>query len=167
MSPAGVQRRPGVPPRAEEGAGFTLIEMTVVLLIIAIGTALAVPLIEGGFDSREVRRAARQIAATMHYCRGEAVARGRPQELVIDMTKNSIHAVNNARWAVLTDRAVIERVRGGNELGDGVVQILFFPNGSTSGVEVVLASRRDRFQNRLRVALDPLLGTVRVTDDLG
>ena len=40
--------------------GFTLIEMTVVLLIIAIGLTLAVPLIEGGFDSREVRRAARQ-----------------------------------------------------------------------------------------------------------
>ena len=34
------------------------------------------PMIEGGFDSREVRRAARQIASTMHYCRGEAVAPG-------------------------------------------------------------------------------------------
>ncbi len=54
--------------------GFTLIEMTVVLLIIAIGITLAVPLVEGGFDSREVRRAARQIAATMVHCRVEAVA---------------------------------------------------------------------------------------------
>jgi len=42
--------------------------------------------------------------------------------------------------------------------------VLFFPNGSTSGVEVQLASRRDRFTNRLRVALDPLLGSVRVED---
>jgi len=32
--------------------GFTLIEMTVVLVVIAIGMTLAVPLIEGGFDSR-------------------------------------------------------------------------------------------------------------------
>jgi len=153
--------------RAGTRAGFTLVEMTVVLLIIALGTALAVPLVEGGFDSREVRRAARQIAATMHYCRGEAVARGKPQELVIDPTRNSIRAINDERWAILTDRAVIEKIRGGNDLGEGVVQILFFPNGSTSGAEVVLASRRDRFQNRLRISLDPLLGTVRVGDDTG
>ena len=162
-----MQRRPAAVPRTRRGAGFTLIEMTAVLIIIALGTALAVPLVEGGFDSREVRRAAREIAATMVYCRGEAVARGRPQELVIDVLRNSIRTNGDERWAILTDRAVIERVRGGNELGDGVAQILFFPNGSTSGAEVVLASRRDRFQNRLRVALDPLLGTVRVTDDVG
>jgi hypothetical protein len=65
---------------------------------------------------------------------------------------------------VLTDRAMITDVRGGNALGDGMVQVLFFPNGSTSGAEVLLASRRDHFANRLRVALDPLLGSVRVED---
>jgi type II secretion system protein H len=161
-----LRRRPAGPPRASR-AGFTLIEMTAVMIIIALGTAIAVPLVEGGFDSREVRRAARQIAATMHYCRGEAVARGRPQELIIDANRNSIHTTGKERWAILTDRAVIERVRGGNDLGEGVFQILFFPNGSTSGAEVVLASRRDRFRNRLRVALDPLLGNVRVGDDQG
>ena len=138
-----------------------------VLLIIALGTVVVVPLVEGGFDSREVRRAARQIAATMHHCRGEAVALGQPQELVIDASRNSIQTTGRGRWAVLTDRAVIEQVRGGTALGDGVVQILFFPNGSTSGAEVVLASRRDRFQNRLRIRLDPLIGTVRVGDDVG
>jgi general secretion pathway protein H len=146
--------------------GFTFIELTVVLLIIALGFGLALPMIEGGFDSREVRRAARQIAATMHYCRGEAVTLGAPQELVIDPNRNSIETTGG-RWATLTDRAVIERVRGGNVLGDGAVQILFFPNGSTSGAEVVLASRRDRFQNRLRILLDPLIGRVEVGDATG
>ena len=37
--------------------GFTLIEMAMVLLIIAIGSALVVPMIEGGVDSREIGRA--------------------------------------------------------------------------------------------------------------
>ena len=145
-------------------AGFTLLEMVVVLLIIGIGTVLVVPMIEGGFDSREVRRAARQIASTMHYCRGEAVSLGAPQEMVIDTYRNTLHTTGWDRWAVLTDRAIITDVHGGNVLGDGMVQVLFFPNGSTSGVEVQLASRRDRFTNRLRVALDPLLGSVRVED---
>jgi general secretion pathway protein H len=150
--------------RRRRAAGFTLIEMTVVLVIMAIGTTLAVPLIEGGFDSREVRRAARQIASTMHHCRGEAVAQAKPQEMIISPDRNAIATNEWKRWATLTDRAVIERVDGGNVLGDGAVQILFFPNGSTSGADVVIASRRDRTRNRLRISVDPLVGTVRVED---
>src|SRR5262245_53093312 len=138
--------------------------MTVVLLIIAIGITLAVPLIEGGFDSREVRRAARQIAATMVHCRGEAVATSAPQELIINPERNTIATTDWGRWAELTDRAVIERVQGGSDVGDGARQILFFPNGSTSGAEVVVASRRDRTQNRIRITLDPLIGRVDVDD---
>jgi general secretion pathway protein H len=144
--------------------GFTLIEMTVVLVVIAIGMTLAVPLIEGGFDSREVRRAARQIAATMVHCRVEAVSKAAPQGLVINPERNMIATSDWGRWAVLTDRAIIERVEGGTALGDGAVQVLFYPNGSTSGADVVVASRRDRTRNRLRVTLDPLVGTVRVRD---
>jgi len=138
--------------------------MMVVLVIVAIGSALVVPMVEGGYEAREVRRAARQIAATMHFCRGEAVALGQPQELVIDAVENSIHTTSWGRWATLTDRAVIEEIHGGNVLGDGVVQILFFPNGSTSGAEVIVAGRRDRREHRLSVVLDPLLGTVHVGD---
>jgi general secretion pathway protein H len=144
--------------------GFTLIEMTVVLLIIAIGMTLAVPLIEGGFDSREVRRAARQIAATMVHCRVEAVSKAEPQGLVINAARNMISTSDWGRWAVLTDRAIIEKVDGGSPLGDGAVQVLFYPNGSTSGADVVVASRRDRGRDRLRITLDPLVGTVRVQD---
>ena len=144
--------------------GFTLLESVIVMMIIALASALVLPMIEGGFEAREVRRAARQIASTMHYCRGEAVSLGAPQELLIDTYRNTIHTTGWDRWAVLTDRAIITDVRGGNRLGDGVVQVLFFPNGSTSGAEVLLASRQDHFANRLRVALDPLLGSVRVED---
>jgi len=165
---AWVRERSACRARTRHGApaelAFTLLEMMVVLVIVAIGSALVVPMVEGGYEAREVRRAARQIASTMHYCRGEAVALGQPQELVIDALENSIHTTGWGRWAVLTDRAVIEDVQGGQAFGDGVVQILFFPNGSTSGAEVIIAGRRDRREHRLSVALDPLLGTIHVGD---
>jgi len=101
----------------------------------------------------------------MHYCRGEPVATGRPQELVIDAVENGFHTTGWDRWAILTDRAVIDDVRGGAVLGDGAAHVVFYPNGSTSGAEVVVASRRDRRAHRLRIALDPLLGTVHVGDE--
>jgi general secretion pathway protein H len=151
-------------PRARRRRGFTLIEMTVVLLIIAVGTALVVPAVQGGIESREVRRAARQIASTMLFCRSEAVMLGEPQELVLDAVRNSVHTSGHGRWAILTDYAVIDSIDGGRVAGDGIVQILCFPNGSTSGARVVVASRRDPREQRLLVALDPLLGTIRVTD---
>jgi general secretion pathway protein H len=153
--------------RRRETRGFTLVEMVVVVMIIGLGSALVVPMVQGGWEAREVRRAARQIASTMHYCRGEAVSLGVPQSLVIDAYRNTIHTTGWGRWAVLTDKAVIERIAGGNPVEDGVVQVLFFPNGSSSGADVVLSNRRDRTRSRLAVHLDPLVSSVRVEDAEG
>ena len=70
--------------------GFTFVELMVVLAIVAIGAALAIPAIDAGLDSREVRRAVRQIAATMHHQRGEAVATGHIRSMRINPTENAI-----------------------------------------------------------------------------
>jgi general secretion pathway protein H len=140
------------------------LELVLVLLIMAVGMALVGPLIDSGLDSREVRRAARQIASTMHHLRGEAVATGHPTAMRIDQHENSIETVGGGRWAVLTERAVIESVEGAIPAGDEIWDVRFFPNGSTTGAQVVLANRGDRTRNRLLVSLDPLLGSVRVGD---
>jgi len=150
--------------RSCSSRGFTFVEMMVVLAIVALGAALAVPAIDAGLDAREVRRAARQIAATMNYCRREAVATGALRRMRISPDDNRIEADDGSRWAVLTERALIERIDGGWDAGFGKYDLAFFPNGSTSGAEVVVVSRRDRSRNRLRLVLDPLVGTVRVED---
>lgn len=144
--------------------GFTLIELVFVIMIMAIAMAIVGPMLDGGIDSREVRRAARQIASTMHYLRGEAVAKGRPTSMRIDQRENTIETVGGGRWAELTERAVIESVAGAVQAGDEVWDIRFFPNGSTTGAQVVLSNRRDHTRNRLMLTLDPLLGSVRVED---
>src|SRR5207247_10764504 len=118
------------------------VTVAMVLHITASGSALVVPMIEGGVDSREVRRAARQIAATMHYCRGEAVAVGKPQELVIVQATNAIQTTGG-RSAVLSDRAVIEQIRGAFEPAPGVAQLLFYPHGATTGADVSRIRRRE------------------------
>lgn len=144
--------------------GFTFIEMMIVLAIVAIGAALAIPAIDAGIDARETRRALRQIAATMTHLHMEAVATGRTRRLRIDPRENAIETDDRSRWAVLSDRAVIERVDGGAIAADGTVDVLFYANGSTSGADIVIASRRDRSANRMRLVLDPLVGSWRVED---
>src|SRR5439155_1588077 len=85
----------------------------------------------------------------MHYCRGEAVALGKPQELVIVQATNTIQTTGG-RSGVLSDRAVIEQIRGAFEPAPGVAQILFYPNGATTGADVSLISRRDWPEEGLR-----------------
>jgi len=142
--------------------GFTFIELMVVLAIIGLAAAVVVPAIDAGMDSREVRRATRQIAATMHHLRSEALATGKVRRLRINASENAIETDDKGRWAALTDRAIIERIDGGVMAGDGSVDILFYANGATSGADMVIASRRDRASNRIRLLLDPLVGSVRV-----
>ena len=142
--------------------GFTFIEMMVVLAIIGLAAAVVVPAIDAGLDSREVRRATRQIAATMHHMRSEALATGKLRRMRINPAENAIETDDRNRWAVLTERAIIERVDGGAMAGDGTVDILFYANGSTSGADMIIASRRDRSSNRIRLLLDPLIGSIRV-----
>lgn len=150
--------------RCRGAAGFTFIEIAIVMIIVAMGTVFAIPMIEGGFDSREVRRAARQIASTLIHARGEAIAKGEPQAVVIDPQHNGIYTTDWGKWAILSDRAQIERVDGGEIDSDGSLHVVFFPNGSSTGADVQLGSRRDRSRSRLFIHLDPLIGTVRVGD---
>jgi type II secretion system protein H len=142
--------------------GFTFIEMMVVLAIIGLAAVVVVPAIDAGLDSREVRRATRQIAATMHHMRSEALATGKVRRMRINPAENAVETDDRGRWAVLTERAIIERIDGGFMAGDGTVEILFYANGATSGADLVIASRRDRSSNRIRLILDPLVGSVRV-----
>jgi len=148
--------------RAAATRGFTFIEMIVVLVIVGLAAAVVVPALDAGLDSREVRRATRQIAATMHHMRTEALATGRMRRMRINPAENAIETDDHGRWAVLTERAIIERVEGGAMAGDGTVDILFYANGATSGADIVIASRRDRSSNRMRLMLDPLVGSIRV-----
>lgn len=145
-------------------AGFTLLELMLVMAIMAIGTALVLPSVEGGFTSREVNRAARRLVAIMHHLRGEAVTTGHPTLLRINQYDNTIETVGGGRWDAFSERAVIESVHGASPAGDGIWDIQFFPNGSNTGGAVVFANRADRTRNRFLVTLDPLVGTVEISE---
>lgn len=55
--------------------GFTLIELMITLVIVAIGVALAVPTFENVTQKRNVTRGAEEIAAFLSLAQGEAIKR--------------------------------------------------------------------------------------------
>jgi len=65
-----------VPCARQRKAGFTVIELLVVLAIVAIVTTVAVPGFQGAVDSYRVRRATEDLIATIYLARTEAVKHG-------------------------------------------------------------------------------------------
>ena len=145
-------------------AGFTLVEIVAAMAVMALAMGLVVPAIQGGMRTREIWREARYFAGALRYLRREALATGQIQELVLSTGRHAYQATTLADPVELADSAAFLAVDGGNDLGGDLVRVMFYPNGGTSGLAVVIGSRDDPLGVRYQVQLDPLLGTVTIGD---
>jgi general secretion pathway protein H len=140
--------------------GFTLIELLIVLAIAAFVTALVVPRLTGATERAAVRSAARELQAALRTTRSIAMARGRPQALIIDTARG-----------VFQQGASIGQLPGGIHLalmtttGDRLNAqtggIRFFPDGTSTGGGVDVWAGNDRNQ----VLIDWLSGRVSIEEN--
>ncbi|HEY8515009.1 MAG TPA: prepilin-type N-terminal cleavage/methylation domain-containing protein [Candidatus Binatia bacterium] len=152
-------RRPG----SEDG--FTFLEILLVVGIIAVAATLVAPAIDAGMRAREVRSAVRAIAATLRTVQSDAVVSGRVQHLIIDPHDNKIGAVERDAVLELGDVAQLTDIRGGEIDPSGLVRVNFYPNGSTSGLDLVVDDRESPGDIGFLVSLDPLVGLVTIQDE--
>jgi type II secretion system protein H len=80
MSPTGMQT--GDLPAAK--AGFTLVELVLVMALLAVITAIAAPSLSGTLRQRQLADEARRILACTEYARDEALSQGVPIVLWMD-----------------------------------------------------------------------------------
>ncbi len=142
--------------RAEvDEAGFTLLELVVTLLILALAAALAVPAVGRGADALRARAEVARFAALLRHAREQAIATQTPHALAVDPV---------ARRVTITAGA--EEVRETRALpADLTVQaepppaltVRFEPQGVSSGGRFRVTAGAARY----RVTVDPLTGRVR------
>jgi prepilin-type N-terminal cleavage/methylation domain-containing protein len=110
MKQAGFAAR--VSPRTSDA--FTLIEMLVVLVIIALIAALALPHIRGHTESVAIKAAANQLVSDLSYARQKAISQ-RSTVAVVFLTDAIFNAaqVNPALATLPDEKKAIDRLQGG------------------------------------------------------
>lgn len=73
--------------------GFTLVELMIVIVIIGIAAAMAVPMMSSA-SSFQVRAAANMIAADLEYAKSMAISRGQNYSVVFDINNESYKIVD-------------------------------------------------------------------------
>lgn len=146
-------------------AGFTLLELMVVLVIAGLFVALASPSVRGLYDSMQYRDAVRGLSSAAKNARRTAMAEGNPVDLIIDADLKTYWLTAKAgsesvAGAPAIDDSLALEVTYAAEMspGGGLAAIRFFPLGGSSGGEIKIL-RPSGVGTMLKV--DWLLGEVK------
>lgn len=123
--------------RRQRRAGFTLLEMLVVLAIIGLVAGTATALLRPPSAHLRVETAARGLCAAMRATRMRAIASNEEQALTIDVARR-VYFSSAVRESRLPDDASI-RVSSAQQRRSGSdAKITFFPSGRSSGADIDL-----------------------------
>ncbi len=145
-------------------AGFTLIEMIVVLAVLGLVAGLVLARGAPRSAGLEMRAATGAVAQAMRVARTEAIMSNRPVTVVFDPRAGTLR-VGARTPRSLPAGTAITVVTTADLVGAGAgapAGIAFQPDGSSSGGRVELA----RGARHARVGVDWLTGRVTVADDL-
>lgn len=171
-------------------AGFTLLELLVVLVLISLVATVVGIRVGGGLSGAALRDGAKKTAAILRYARSQAGWEGVPYGAVISFEDRSLELfaerppeedpqeedagppplfdVEEGKRTVLQTYTLPEGVRfekavfEGDEQYEGTFEILFSPTGGSSGGELVLINQREV---RFRVRVDFITGAVQLVQD--
>jgi len=172
-------------PRQRTGsAGFTLLELSIVILILAIAASFVIPRLRDA-QSTALAASAARLATTARLLYEEAAFRRTPMRLNLDLDKQ-VYWVTVFRDDLDTpefvpDTAMLTRpvalpdavafadvvLPALGTVTEGVVFAQFFPEGYADALLVHLMNRRNEYAT---MAIEPLTGRTRVGDgyiDLG
>ena len=140
-------------PGRHPAAGFTLLEMLVVMALLGLAMTLVLPRLGSGGPAVQVRGAARDLAAAARAAQLDALTRNRVVDLTVDAA--GVHRDGRRLREFPTG---LRLDLPGSEARS--LALRFYPDGSSSGGAVDLALGPRRYT----VAVDWLTGTARVQE---
>jgi len=147
--------------RTAAAAGFTLLELLVVLVLLAVMAGFAASRVVGSLDGPTLQATTGELAAVLRRARSEAIVRNQPTVVRVDVDAPSFGIPGERTYKVPERLKVTLFTAVTEQLAANVGEIRFFPDGSSTGGEVTLAGEKARSY----VQVDWLSGRVAVYDE--
>jgi general secretion pathway protein H len=144
--------------------GFTLIEILIVMLILAVVMTVTYPSLSRGATTLRLRATGRDILNTLRYARTKAVTEQSRMIITVNREKQELILTDGlgegGRTYRLPQHVKIQRMAlAGTEILDGPMLIHFLPNGSSDSAEILLKSDAEA---SLTIVSDPITGGARI-----
>jgi prepilin-type N-terminal cleavage/methylation domain-containing protein len=145
--------------------GFTLLELIVVVLVIAMTMALAYPSLSRGSSSLHLRSCSRDVLNIFRYAKEKAITQQQGMVVLVDADQQAITLYNNLgdlmdqEYLMPNDVQIYRIALAGEEVTSGSMLVRFLANGSADFAEVIL---RSNYGSQLMVVCDPLRGGSRI-----
>jgi general secretion pathway protein H len=142
--------------------GFTLIELAVTMMVLAIAAAFVAPSLGRGLDGVRARAEVAGFTGFLRAAREQAVTRGEAQEVRLDPEGRTLFITADGSDAVRSSRSFtfLQRI---DPDPPSARTVRFEPEGLSSGATYYILAPGDR---RYVVRVDPLTGRIssRVAD---
>jgi len=142
--------------------GFTLIELSVVLLIVVLGFTVIGINISSGSQSAQLKAAARDLVSALRYARGQALISHQEVAVAINLAENSYKVSNRDKNYHLPKAIELTLVIAQDELkNDEIGPIRFYADGSSSGGRITLEWGNLSY----RIDVNWLSGKIEISDE--
>jgi prepilin-type N-terminal cleavage/methylation domain-containing protein len=156
--------------------GFTLLELMVVMLLISIVLAVAIPKFSGGAFQDPVNKMSRWMINTVRTLRSAAIQQQKVEGLVIDLGNRRMWPVTDA----MSEEAALAAPPGNalslpdtvrymdvqfpnqDRISSGTTEVRFYPAGYSDQVLIHLETDDDK---KMTYLVEPLLPKVKIFDE--
>jgi prepilin-type N-terminal cleavage/methylation domain-containing protein len=146
---AGPLKLPAPPDVAK--AGFTLIELVIVLVVLAVASSLAVPAIRPALEAVRMEAAVRRTASFLDEARQRAVLKRTTIVVRCRIEENRLEIDGDKRFPIPGDVALVQCSPPG--------EVKYSPQGAATGLTLTL---RDRSGRKRDLTVGAFTGLARV-----
>jgi general secretion pathway protein H len=143
--------------RQHRNAGFSLLEMLVVLAILALVATVVLPTLVRPSEGLRLQASARELIAALRVARAAAISRNIETVLTVDVDRRSFASPTGASGSFAPEIAAELKVAEPERVSRSRGGLRFYPDGSSTGGDVALSLRG----KQARVCVDWLTGAAR------